>query len=194
MESTNFQPTFRKGFQLGAITSLVLAGLCIFAPIVLEMSNILKGTYIGLIFFAFISMIHLLPKNKNRLFAGSTFFGIGHSVLTVLLIFPFFENYILVFNITWLALLFFTISAFFIFSIAVVPAKDVKLKPLMPQSWIVLNFITALNYILWLVMLIAVIVASHSTIVFCQVALLIIFCVQFLLARNTLQKVIEQEF
>ena len=188
METNNPLPKFRLfQLRLGALASLVLAGLCIFAPIAPEMSNELTWTYIVSISFVFFATIHLfLGIMKIIAFIG---FGLGYCYI-------FFkmdlENELAV-NIAWLVVLFFTSAAFSIFSREVPPTAIFGYKPPMPKTWVVLNNLNNLSVILWIVMLIAVIAKTDSIINFCKIAFLILYCVEFLLARDTLLKVIELE-
>ena len=191
METTNPLPKFRR-FQAGAIASLVLAVLCIFAPIAPEMSNALKWTYIVSGFFVVFAMIHLFPGTMKMV--AFIFFGLGYFCA---LFFINFENELAV-NIAWLVLLFFTSGAFSFFYRDVPPTAVFGPEPPMPRSWSILKILYNISFLLFCVMLIAVIaktdiVNTNSITNICKIVILIIYFVEFLLARDTLIKVIELE-
>ena len=98
-------------------------------------------------------------------------------------------NDVSVIYLAWVMLLGSTMVAFFIFRDKVLRIK-VENPP--TSSWSVLAVTGFINAILLIIMLISVI-KSYSTIVFCQVAILIIFSVEFLFARNIMRRITEQE-
>ena len=191
MRATN---SLLRWFQIGAIASLVLAGLCIFAPIEPEMSNELKWVYIVIIFTAFLSVVHLYPVKQELVSIYKVLFpfvtyGLGHWALIISLILGF-ESKILVTNIIWLVLFYFTMHGFDVFFRKAVS----NFEQAMPRTCFVLrNTFPIISIIVLIVMPIALIAKFPLIFVFCQVAVLIILGMDFLFAHNTLKKIIEQE-
>ena len=182
MESTEKKGSKFRRYQLGALASLVLAGLCIFAPITPEMSSVLKWTYIVSGFFVFLATINLY-SGYLKIVAPIGFGLVYFALFSFSFSMGFLENELVInnesaVNIVWLVLLFFTSGAFAIFSREISP-DDESHFPIF-----VLNKIIRITIILWIVMLIAVIVKIDSIINFFKIAFFILYSIEFFLARG----------